>query len=411
MRVFKFGGASVSSAEAIRHVANLLRKQSGRLIVVVSAMGKTTNALEDVVKKYFNRNSIGDEIEQLAKYHKQIIAELGITNHAVIKKQFNALRKCLEKEPSLDFNYEYDRIVSFGELFSTSIISAYLNEYGLSNEWIDIRTCLRTDAVYREANVDWELTENLCKKSFSTHKTLYITQGFIGATRTNQTTTLGREGSDFTAAILASVLNAESVSIWKNVPGVLNADPNDFDCTEKLRELSYKEAIELAYSGAKVIHPKTMKPLRNKGIPLYVRSFENPNEEGTIIHQVESKLDLPPIYIQKKNQALITLEPNDFSFVGVNELAEVFNYFKERLIKVNLIQQSAIQFSLCIDEPEFDIQEVVSKLNKHFKVLYNSGLTLATIRYYNDKSINRMVGSRVVLMEQRSRRTIKMVLQ
>lgn len=412
MKVFKFGGASVSSAPAIQHVAQLLKKQTGNLIVVISAMGKTTNMLELVAKKYFKQIDCSSELNEVRAYHQDIISELNLRNVTPFEQLFQQLESKLQELPSTDFNYAYDQIVSFGELLSTSLISAYFNEVHSPNEWLDVRTCLRTDSVYREASIDWELTEQLAQRYFTFNGTrIYVTQGFIASTEAHATTTLGREGSDFTAAILANVLQAESVTIWKNVPGVLNADPNDFDCTEKLPELSYKEAIELSYSGAKVIHPKTMKPLRNKQIPLYVRSFENPDEEGTIIHEVASTLNLPPIYIQKKNQALITLEPNDFSFVGVNELADVFTYFKQQLIKVNLIQQSSIQFSLCIDEPECDMQELVTELSKRFKVLYNSGLVLATIRFYHDEAISRMVGNRKVLMEQKSRKTIKMVLQ
>lgn len=412
MKVFKFGGAAVSSAASIADVLSLLKQEQEPIIVVVSAMGKTTNTLEAVVKNYFRSRSFEPEWQELKTYHEHIVAELGLQNSAPMKQVFKQLRERLSRTPSLDFNYEYDQIVSFGELISTRILSSYLAEKELPNQWVDIRSCLRTDALYREANVDWELTEKLCAASFSfQHTKRYITQGFIGATKTNHTTTLGREGSDFSAAILASVLGGESVTIWKNVPGVLNADPRDFDGAEKLAELSYKEAIELAYSGANIIHPKTMKPLRNKQIPLFVRSYESPSEEGTMIHEIDKKLNLPPIYIQKRNQALITLEPSDFSFVSVNELAEVFGYFKERLIKVNLTQQSAINFSLCIDEPEFDMQEVVKELSRRFKVLYNTGLTLATIRFYNEESIARMVGNRKLLMEQKSRRTIKMVLQ
>ncbi|MFV0365925.1 MAG: aspartate kinase [Mangrovibacterium sp.] len=410
MKIYKFGGASVSSADAIRNVAEIVKLVNGKLIVVVSAMGKTTNALEVLVRKYCLGETFQQELQSIQNYHQEIMDELELRNRELPAQQWQQFYEHLQKKPSTNFDYEYDQIVSFGELLSTSIVSAFLEENKQANRWIDIRSCLITDSNYREANVDWEKTET-CSKTKFVGSELFITQGFIGGTSTRETTTLGREGSDYSAAIVASVLRAESVSIWKNVPGVLNANPQDFDCTEKLDELSYKEAIELAYSGANIIHPKTMKPLHNKSIPLYVRSFEAPELEGTIIHRVYKKLQLPPIYIQKEKQALITLQTLDISFVSVMELADVFQFFKENRIKVNLIQQAAVQISFCIDEPEFNIEEVVHKLSQNFKVLYNNGLTLATIRFYDDESIERMIGNRTVLMQQKSRKTIKMVLQ
>ncbi len=414
MEVYKFGGASVSSASAIRNVADIIRMQQGQKVVVISAMGKVTNQLEDIASKYFKGISFSKELESLKEYHTQIIEELCTSNSTSEKfdEIFSLLCQYLKQKPSLNFNYEYDQIVSYGELLSTSIISAYLNDAGIYNIWVDIRNCVRTDNTYREAIVDWELSATQVESEFSFNNTsLYITQGFIAATATNQSTTLGREGSDFSAAILANLLDAKSVTIWKNVSGVLNADPVDFNDTQKLEELSYKEAIELSYSGAKVIHPKTMKPLRNKNIPLFVRPFNEPKGNGTIIHEVDSPLNLPPIFILKKNQALVTIEPNDFSFVSINELSDVFNFFKSKLIKVNLIQQSAIDFSLCIDEPEIDMKDVVEKLQERFKVRYNDGMTLATIRFYNDEAINKLKSNRSVFMEQKSRRTIKMVFK
>lgn len=415
MKIFKFGGASVSSADAIKNVASILELFPGKKVVVVSAMGSTTNNLETLVKSYFNKSPKTQGIYQtIEEYHYQIIQDLNLTEQDIahVKLVFQKMQERLAGSPSLNFDYEYDQLVSFGELISTAIISAYLNKNGLKNQWVDVRQCLRTDETYREAIVDWDWSGMLVNNSFSFHgNDLYVTQGFIGATTTNQTTTLGREGSDFTAAILGNLLNAESVTIWKNVPGVLNGDPVDFEDTERLDELSYKEAIELAYSGAKVIHPKTIKPLRNKSIPLFVRPFDFPDQPGTIIHDVSYQLDLVPVYILKKNQALVTISPSDFSFIGIDQLSGVFSLFKRRRIKVNLIQQSAIDLSLCIDEPEIGLESLVVELRKKFDVRYNTGLILATIRFYNDNALEKMKAKRQLFMEQKSRRTARLVLK
>jgi len=415
MKIFKFGGASVSSAEAIKNAASIVELFPDKKVIVVSAMGKTTNDLETLVKSYFNKSPKTQHIYQkIAEYHQKIIRDLALEEQdlVAVNHLFRKLEERLAGSPSLNFDYEYDQLVCFGELISTSIISAYLNKAGLKNQWVDVRQCLRTDETYREAIVDWDWSAMLVNNSFSFHGTdLYVTQGFIGATTTNQTTTLGREGSDFTAAILGNLLNAESVTIWKNVPGVLNGDPVDFDDTERLDELSYKEAIELAYSGAKVIHPKTIKPLRNKNIPLFVRPFDFPNQPGTIIHDVSHQLDLVPVFILKKNQALVTISPSDFSFIGIDQLYEVFTVFRKRHIKVNLIQQSAIDLSLCIDQPEVGLESLVVELRKKYDVLYNTGLILATIRFYNDGALEKMKTKRQLFLEQKSRRTARLVLK
>ncbi|WP_163715866.1 aspartate kinase [Mangrovibacterium lignilyticum] len=415
MKVFKFGGASVSSAPAIKNVASILEMHPGKKVMVISAMGTTTNELELLVRSYYKKDQkAGAILQRIKDYHTGVIAELGIEakNLGQVSQLFAVLEERIKKMPSLHFDYEYDQVVCFGELISTAIVSAYLNQNGTPNKWLDVRDSLRTDDTYREALVDWKWSGMLVNNSFTFNGVdLYVTQGFIGSTTTNQTTTLGREGSDFSAAILANLLNAESVTIWKNVPGVLNADPNDFTDTEKLEELSYKEAIELAYSGAKVIHPKTIKPLRNKNIPLFVRPFDFPEQAGTVIKEIDYQLDLVPVYILKKKQALITLSPDDFSFVGIDELSEVFSFFKSNRIKVNLIQQSAIDLSLCVDEPEVGLESLVMELRKKFDVRYNTGLVLATIRFYDDESLAKIAKDREVLMEQKSRRTVRMVLK
>ena len=415
MKVFKFGGASVSSAPAIKNVASILEMYPGKKVMVISAMGNTTNELEFLVRSYYKKdNKTAGILQRIEDYHIQIIKELGVDeqNLEQVHQLFAVLEERLKRMPSLKFDYEYDQVVCFGELISTAIVSAYLNQNGIPNQWLDVRDSLRTDDTYREAVVDWKWSEMLVNNSFTFKGVnLYVTQGFIGSTTTNQSTTLGREGSDFTAAILANLLNAESVTIWKNVPGVLNADPNDFSDTEKLEELSYKEAIELSYSGAKVIHPKTIKPLRNKNIPLFVRPFDFPEQAGTVIKEIGYQLDLVPVYILKKKQALVTLSPDDFSFVGIDVLSEVFSFFKSNRIKVNLIQQSAIDLSLCVDEPEVGLESLVMELRKKFDVRYNTGLILATIRFYNEDSMIKMANGREVLMEQKSRRTVRMVLK
>ena len=415
MKVFKFGGASVSSADAVRNSVNILKMYPDNKVLVISAMGKTTNALEIVARRYFSGDAeVWAAFEEVKAYHDQIITELwgNPVELPEVKKMFTELGNRIKGERSLNFDYEYDQIVAFGELLSTQIISLYFNSIGLKNQWVDVRTCLKTDDVFREANIEWELSERLAKRVFTFEsEDLYITQGFVGATLTNQTTTLGREGSDYTAAILANLLDAEDVSIWKNVPGILNADPDFFAQTQKIGELSYKEAIELSYSGAKVIHPKTIKPLQNKNIPLLVKSFVDPLEPGTIIHSLAHRLDLVPVIIVKKNMALITLSPNDFSFISIGNVSDMFGLFARFRLKVGLLQQSAIDLSLVFDEPEQGIDELISKLQEKFEVKYNTGLDLVTVRYYTPEVVAQLTNGRTVYVEQKSRRTARMLMK
>ena len=415
MKVFKFGGASVSSAEAVRNSINILRMYPGNKVLVISAMGKTTNALETVARRYYNQDpEVWTSFQEVKAYHDEIITELWgePTELPEVEKMFTLISNRLKAERSLNFDYEYDQLVAFGELLSTQIISLYLNKTGLKNKWVDIRTCLKTDDQFREANINWELSARMARRVFTFEsEDLYITQGFIGGTLTNQTTTFGREGSDYTAAILANLLDAEEVSIWKNVPGILNADPDFFADTQKLDELSYKEAIELSYSGARVIHPKTIKPLQNKNIPLFVKSFLEPEKEGTIIHALEHPLELVPVIIVKKNMALITLTPNDFSFISINSVADVFSLFAKFRIKVGLLQQSALDLSLAFDEPEQGIDKLIDQLQQKFELKYNTGLDLVTIRYYTPEVVNQISADRQVYVEQKSRRTARMLLR
>ncbi len=416
MEVFKFGGASVKNAEGVRNLTNILRKNSGRKIVVVSAMGKITNALEDVVRQYFyKKDGLFSTIDQIRQFHLNICNSLFNFNDDIFKDLqdiFQALELRVQKDPSLDYDYEYDQIVSLGEIISTKIVGAYLCKEGFESKWIDIRTCLRTDSTFREGIVNWKLSGELMSRTFTFNDTqLYITQGFIGSTNSDLTTTLGREGSDYTAAILASLLNAERVVIWKDVPGILNADPQYFEATHKLEEISYREAIELSYSGAKIIHPKTIKPLENKKIPLYVNSFINPDERGTIIHYIDHKIELVPVFIMKKDQVLLTVTPRDFSFVMEETLSKVFAILAEMRIKVNLIQHSALNFSVAIDMPERGIDPLIKEIEKQFEVRYNTNLDLITIRHFNQEAIDQVTLLKNIFVEQKTRSTVRLLIQ
>lgn len=416
MQVFKFGGASVSSASSIKNAASIIRMFPGPKVIVISAMGKTTNALEDVVKAYFRGDaSMKEHFNTIRKYHNDIMLHLSAGNKvdwSNVEDLFATLEERMQISPSMNFDYEYDQIVSYGELISTAIISSFYQATGLTNTWIDIRKCLITDTTHREANINWELSEKQISSTFDlTKHELFITQGFLGGTTTNHTTTLGREGSDYTAAVLGNMLNAKDVTIWKNVPGILNADPDFLPATKKLDELSYREAIELSYSGAKVIHPKTIKPLQNKSIPLLVKSFDAPDQPGTIIHEVDHQLDLVPIFIIKQKQALITLSPEDFSFISIHTVSEMFALFAKYRLKVTLIQQSAIDLSLAFDEPEQGVEELIIELRKRFDARYNTGLELVTIRYYNQEAIDEIAKGRKVYIEQKSRKTARLLLK
>lgn len=418
MKIFKFGGASVKDADGVENMASIVKNYSEELVIVISAMGKTTNALELVVRDYFNQdfNGMAQSIEQLKQYHFGIIDPL-FQNHkdeivSEIGSVFKKLEKHLRRNPSLDYDFEYDQIVSIGEILSTKIVSAYLNQIGLINQWIDIRFGLRTDAVWREGSIDWKLSEGLIQSQFRfpDHR-IYLTQGFIGATVTNQTTTLGREGSDYTAAILANILNAESVTIWKDVPGIMNADPNKFEETVKMDKLSYREAVELTFYGAKVIHPKTMKPLVEKNIPLYVRSFLKPQDAGSVICNIDHPMNYMPVIITKENQILITISPNDFSFMAEESIGDIYQLFAKYRIRVNLVQQSAMNFSVAIDQPERGFESLIDDLKQTFVVHFNKGLELLTIRYYNEAIIEKMTVERTVFVAQKTRTTLRFLLK
>ncbi|MFC2152749.1 aspartate kinase [Bacteroidota bacterium] len=416
MLVFKFGGASVRDANGVRNLLNIINNFSDDLIVVVSALGKTTNALEQILKlSYENIDESKDKLNVLYNYHFSIIRDLFHAGHKInddIENEFNNLNIKLYNEQYESFDLKYDQVVSFGEIFSTKIVSAFLNTQQLTNTWIDIREVLKTDNTYREAKINFDLTESLAVNSFSfKSEKVYLTQGFIGSSEDGQSTTLGREGSDYTAAVLANLLNAEKVIVWKDVEGILNADPQYFNETEKLDKISYQEAVELAYFGAKVIHPKTLKPLHNKNIPLFVRSFLNPNGKGTEIDCFKKYDQNLPIFILKKDQMLISLFPKDLSFVIEDELSRIFQYLSEHRIKVNLIQNSAISISFCIDNSNNKTKQLLEKLKEDYKVLYNDRLELLTIRHYSEEAINKVTKDRKIYIDQRSRHTAHFVIK
>jgi aspartate kinase len=419
MQVFKFGGASVKDANAVKNVAAILKRYEGKqLIIVVSAMGKITNALERLVDAYFYKKENAEVVlEEIKAFHLNIVAELfPDKSHSFyndLENTFVEIQWAIEDEPTGTYNFEYDQIVSMGEVISTKIISAYLNEIGIKNKWMDARGLVQTDNTYREGKVDFELTESLVKKDLvpAVHtNNIVITQGFLGGTSENFTTTLGREGSDYTAAILAYCVNAENVTIWKDVPGVLNADPKWFDNTIKISELTYQDAIELTYYGATVIHPKTIKPLQNKGIPLFVRSFLNHDEEGTVVKETGRKLPIPS-FIFKVNQVLISLQAKDFSFIAEDNLSSIFEVFYKHGVKIHMMQLSAINFSVCTDNDTQKIPGLLAELQNDFKVLYNDNLELCTIRYYDQSTLDRVSINKQILLEQKSRYTAQMVLK
>lgn len=414
MKVFKFGGASVKDAEGIKNVYSVLQQVGHEdVLLVISAMGKTTNALEVVIKHYFDKSAeLLASIQEVRKYHNQILLELfEDENHAVfaaVGKIFSDLEVFLKGTKSPNYNYVYDQVVSLGEVVSTTIVSHYFNHVGLKNTWVDVRELIKTDNTYRDAVVDWEATQKNISKGIK-KKNLNITQGFLGSDENNFTTTLGREGSDYTAAIFAYCLNAESVTIWKDVPGVLNADPRYFDNAVLLNQISYREAIELAFYGATVIHPKTLQPLQRKEIPLYVKSFVNPLLPGT---SVSKGADLEPhtsCFIVKKNQLLISLSSLDFSFIMEENISEIFLLLHKYRMKVSLIQNSAISFSVCVDDKFGHFAELKAVLSKKFKVTYNDNVSLYTIRHFNDKSEATVTTGKEVLVKQTSRETLQIV--
>ncbi|MEM9023093.1 MAG: aspartate kinase [Bacteroidota bacterium] len=423
LSVFKFGGASVRDAEAVRNVAHILRGYSDRnLVIIVSAMGKTTNALERLVNAYFEQGDWARELDEIIAYHADIMAALFPAEdhpvHATAGKVYDYIRRFLEQEELDFYDYVYDQIVPAGELLSTKLVHAFLEQEGLQASWLDARKVIRTDDHYREANVQWEETAEKLQKALEEMEVeaaargkIIVTQGFIGATRDNRMTSLGREGSDYSAAIIAYAMDAEETVIWKDVPGMLNADPKWFNNTTKLRNISYREAIELAYFGASVIHPKTVKPLQNKQIPLRVRSFLDPEEEGTLIDRNTSQDSLVPSYIFKQRQVLISISPRDFSFIAEDNLSDVFAHFSACGVSINTMQNSAISFSVSVDADAQRIPKLIEALQQDYAVKYNENLQLLTIRHYDDRTIEQLTEHKEVLLEQRSRQTIRLLMK
>jgi aspartate kinase len=414
MRVFKFGGASVKDAEGIKNVYDVLHKVGYEdVLLVVSAMGKTTNALEVVIKNYFDKSpELNSAVQEVKKYHNQILLDLFEDDkHDVfgaVNSQFADLEYFLAHNKSPNYNFVYDQIVSYGELISTTILSHFMAFMGIPTQWLDVRNFIKTDATYRDAEVDWELTQKNISKNVKS-KILNITQGFLGSDENNFTTTLGREGSDYTAAIFAYCLNAESVTIWKDVPGVMNADPRYFENASLLNQISYREAIELAFYGATVIHPKTLQPLQKKEIPLYVKSFINPLLKGTSVSKGVDLEPYLPCFIVKRNQLLISLSSIDFSFIMEENISEIFALFHQFKIKVNLIQNSAISFSVCVEDKFEHFKELNAILSKKFKVDFNENVTLYTIRHFNDDASKTVEKDKIVLLKQVSRETMQVV--
>ena len=414
MRIFKFGGASVKDADGIKNVFDVLQKVGyEEVLLVVSAMGKTTNALELVIKNYFDKSpDLNASVQEVKKYHNQILLDLFDDEESEVfldvNDHFADLEYFLRSNKSPNYNFVYDQVVSFGEIISTTILSHYMNFRNINSQWLDVRSYIKTDNTYRDAEVNWETTQKNISK-IAKKKSLFITQGFLGADENGFTTTLGREGSDYTAAIFAYCLNAESVTIWKDVPGVMNADPRYFENATLLNQISYREAIELAFYGASVIHPKTLQPLQKKEIPLYVKSFINPLLPGTSVSKgadLEPKL---PCFIVKKNQLLLSLSSIDFSFIMEENISEIFSLLHQHKIKVSLIQNSAISFSICLEDKFGNFDELKKIVSKKFKLSYNENVSLYTIRHFDEKAFQMVEKNKTVLLKQMSRETMQIV--
>ena len=409
----------MNSASAVQNMAHIVAKHFGEpLLVVVSAMGKTTNLLEKLVPRNGELpDGFKDNFETLVRYHTGIVVELfGSKAKPTLSKLDHLFAQINDRirNSSFDYNFNYDQIVSFGELVSTTIVSDYLNSKELKNKWLDVRTVIKTDYRYREGKIDWQLTQSAADKLLRPLFNIYpavVTQGFIAGSALGSTTTLGREGSDYSASVLSYCLDAKLMTIWKDVPGFLNADPKYFEKTVKIEQIPYNEAIELTYFGASVIHPKTLKPLQNKHIPLLVKSFVTPDEEGSTIGDFAEIKPQTPLYIFKNNQILLSILPKDFSFIAEDNLHTIFGIFAQTGLKINLMQNSALSFSACLDHSDIVFEKLIPLLKKSFNVRYNTGLQLITIRYYNDDIIRSIVGRRKILLEQRSRTTVQILVE
>jgi len=407
----------VKSANAVRNIVNILQRYDEKIVIVISAMGKTTNALERIIEHYFNRDGeqIKEEFRLLEAYHLEIIEglipEKGSKIYVDIQEVFEGLADRLAEEPSLNYDFDYDQIICFGEILSTKIVSHYLNHAGLKSKWLDVRKSLKTDDTYREGRINWELSRELTTLNFAFNgERFLVTQGFLASNSSNMTVSLGREGSDYTASILAHILKAENVTIWKDVPGVLNADPKYFDDTILLEKISYLDAIELAYYGTSVIHPKTIKPLQNKNINLFVRSFVDPDAAGTLIGNLEYE-SLVPSFIFKMDQVLIRISPHDFSFIAEDNLEIIYGILHKHGLKINLQQATAVSYQVVVNNDKRKVRLVVDELEQHFKVSYETGLELVTIRYFDDQTIRRVMVNKTLLLEQRGVQNIQLLVR
>jgi len=418
MLVFKFGGASVKDANGVVNLAKVIKKYDGnQLLIVVSAMGKTTNALEELTKAYFEGSAeVQGIFEEIKQYHFTILETLFEPSHQIFDEVANTFVEIdwiIEDEPHDDYDFIYDQIVSIGELVSTRIVNAYLNDTGIKSKWLDVRGYIHTDNTYREGEVQWVKTrESICRDipELLEMETI-VTQGFLGGTSENFTTTLGREGSDYTASIFAACLNAESVTTWKDVPGILNADPKYFPDTVKFDELSYSEAIEMTYYGASVIHPKTIKPLQNAKIPLLVKPFYDPDANGTIIKENGIGVFVKPVIIMKQNQFLLSISAKDYSFISEDHLSGIFNLFAKSQVRINMMQTSALSFSVCFDSNEVRFKQLVNDLSMDFKIKYNQGLTLITLRHYTAGNLKELTEGKTIMLEQISRNTLQIIVK
>ena len=415
MRIFKFGGASVKDANGVRNLTKVLQQEgSENTLVVISAMGKMTNAFEEVIDAYFYKSdTLRIKLAQVENYHKNMMGDLFESDneiHTQVDILFEELDWFLSRNTSQRYNYVYDQIICFGELLSTRIVSAYLKTVQIENNWLDVRNYIKTDSNYRDAKVNWVLTQQIITKKIATHQ-LNVTQGFLAGNDTENTTTLGREGSDYTAGIFAYCLNAESVTIWKDVPGVLNADPRVFEETTLLEHISYEEAIEMAFYGASVIHPKTIQPLQNKEIPLYVKSFLNPTAPGTRVSKGARLLPNIPCFIVKKNQVFVSISANDFSFMVENNLSYIFKKLHDYKLKVNLIQNSAISFSVCVDNKFGNFDAFHTELKNEFKIEFQKEVDLYTIRHFNTATKDTITKLGKTLLSQTNKETIQIVLK
>ena len=407
MKIYKFGGASVRNAEGVRNLTNIVSQSGDDIVVVVSAMGKTTNALERVAEALWNNdiNKAESEWRDVLSYHVDIIRDLNLSLAIEDWVSWEQLKAYVRT----DYDELYDQVVSFGEIISTHIISAYLNAKGIDNSWLYIPDVLRTDATFRDAKVDMADTQSLLREQVI-GKRVVVTQGFLGGTKEGRRTTLGREGSDYTAAILGNLLDAESVTIWKDVPGILNADPRLMDNTVLIPELTYYDAVELSYSGAQIIHPKTIRPLENKQIPLYVRPFGDITAKGSVIHATTAHPIDVPVYIWRKNQILITVRPKDFAFVLEESLTHIFDIIERNHLKVSLIQSSAVTISVCVDNTRY-VAQALQQLAEDFRVTYNENLSLLTIRGTSPEILEQESRNRTILLRQLTRRTARLVIQ